>query len=85
MSALWHKCKIAELRAEHDETDCKHIHNDDSPIARKVFGWIPQDLGSLLSVVYVSVYISPRSASVSPETTEADGGDGDTCLDCCCC
>ena len=32
----------------------------------------------MVSVVYASVYISPRSGSVAPETAENGGGDRDT-------
>ncbi|KAJ7372653.1 hypothetical protein OS493_017925 [Desmophyllum pertusum] len=34
------KCKNAELRAEHKTGLCKNIHNNDSAIAVRLFGWI---------------------------------------------
>ena len=78
-----YKCKNAELRAQHKTDHCKDIHDDASAIALIVFGWI-FSIPWLLALTYL-ISKCKSSVSVSSETAEADGGDEDTCFDCCLC
>ena len=78
-----YKCKNAELRAQHKTDDCKDIHNDASATALIAFGWI-FSIPWLLALYYL-ISKCKSSVSISPETTESGGGDGDTCLECCLC
>ena len=78
-----YKCKNAELRAQHKTGHCKDIHNNASATTLIAFGWI-FSIPWLIALCYLMSKCK-TSASVSPETAEAGGGDGDTCLDCLCC
>ena len=75
------KCKSAELRAEHKNDTCKHIHNDDSAKALLGIGFIlslPLQIAFLACMCYCAFFclqgICEESNSVAPASNNDGGG-----------